>query len=116
MASGIDNFVLDLKYLQAFYRVLKRGGFSASSGFPEAHALEKELESFLDVKNIVSVGSGTDALIYALKLLNIGLHDEVIVPALSFITTASSVSWVGAVPVFVDVSESDLTINTLEVD
>ena len=53
----------------------------------------------------VAVGSGTDALYFALLAAGVGPGDEVVVPALSFIASASCVVRAGAVPVFADVDE-----------
>ncbi len=54
------------------------------------------------------VSSGTAALFLALRSLNIGAGDEVILPALSFVGSASGVRLTGAKPVFVDIGEDML--------
>jgi dTDP-4-amino-4,6-dideoxygalactose transaminase len=64
----------------------------------------------------MGVNSGTDALILALKLLGVGQGDEVIVPAFSFISSASCVPWVGATPVFADITESDYALDADRVE
>ncbi len=63
---------------------------------------EKEYASFNQVKKSVGVSNGLDALHIALKALNIGKDDEVIVPSNTYIATALAVSYVGATPVFVE--------------
>ena len=65
---------------------------------------EAEMSDYLACPHVLSVANGTDALIMALKALNIGMGDEVIVPVNSFIASAASVSMVGAKPVFCDVA------------
>lgn len=70
---------------------------------PEVEAFERAIEARCNVNHAIGVGSGTDALIVALRALNIGKRDEVIVPALSFIATANAVRAVGAEPAFVDI-------------
>ena len=59
----------------------------------------------------VPTANGSSALVIALAALDIGPGDEVIVPALTWVATASAVLRVGATPVFVDVEESNLCIS-----
>ena len=56
-------------------------------------------------------GNGTDALEIILTSLNIGPGDEVLVPALTWISTAEAVTNVGAEPVFVDINPDTYTID-----
>lgn len=72
---------------------------------------EKEFGEYLDVEYCYGVASGTDALIIALLALGIGVGDEVIVPANSFIASALAVSEVGAKPVLVDVDPKTYLID-----
>jgi dTDP-3-amino-3,4,6-trideoxy-alpha-D-glucose transaminase len=66
-------------------------------------AFEAEFAAYCDAREAVGVGSGTDALWLALRALDVGPGDEVIVPANTFIATAEAVSLAGATPRFVDV-------------
>lgn len=77
----------------------------------EVRGLEKEVAQYCGVKYGVGVASGTDALILALRALDIGAGDEVIVPPFTFFATAEAVSIVGAKPVFVDVEPDTYTID-----
>jgi dTDP-4-amino-4,6-dideoxygalactose transaminase len=63
---------------------------------------EHAYASFNKVSYCVGVSNGLDALHIALRTLNIGEGDEVIVPSNTFIATVLAVSYVGAVPVFVE--------------
>lgn len=78
-------------------------------------SLEKSLASYLGVKYIVAVNSGTDALFLSLKALEIMAGDEVITVGNSFIATIGAVIAVGATPVLVDVLE-DRLIDPAEIE
>lgn len=64
---------------------------------------EKNIAQWMGVKHAITVGNGTEALILALKVLDIGPGDEVITPAFSFFASTGAILYVGAKPVFVDV-------------
>jgi dTDP-4-amino-4,6-dideoxygalactose transaminase len=76
----------------------------------EVELFEKELAAFCGTKHCVGVSSGTDALHLTLRALGIGLGDEVITAANTFIATAFAISYTGATPVLVDVSPMDYNI------
>ena len=63
---------------------------------------ERGFADFCRTRHAVSTSNGTVALHLALAALGIGAGDEVIVPTLTFIATASAVIYAGAIPVFVD--------------
>lgn len=64
--------------------------------------LENKLSHIFDAE-VVTVGSGTDALALSLMSLGVGRNDRVIVPAYSAIPTAVAVKMTGAEPLYVDV-------------
>jgi len=72
---------------------------------PAVAAFEATLAERCERRHAVAVGSGTDALFFALVAAGVRPGDEVVVPAISFIATASCVLRAGAVPVFADVDE-----------
>ena len=76
---------------------------------------EQDYANFLNIKHCIAVGNGTDAIEIALKALNIGEGDEVIVPALSWIATSEAVSNIEATPIFIDIDESfNIDVNLIE--
>lgn len=83
----------------AFERVFQRSWYI---GGVEDEAFEKAFAAYCDRKYCIGVGNGLDALMLALKALDIGEGDEVIVPSNTYIATALAVTYVGATPVFVE--------------
>ena len=77
--------------------------------------LEKLLSDYLNCPYVLGVADGTTALILSLKILNIGIDDEVIVPVNSFVASAGAVAAVGATPVFCDVGEDfNIDVNKIK--
>ena len=69
----------------------------------QGKAFAEEFAHYCHVSYAAPCNSGSGALIAALRLLDVGIGDEVIVPSMTFIATATSVSMVGATPIFADV-------------
>ena len=82
------------------------GGFH-----PLVGEFERQFAAAHHANHGISAFNGTVTLELALSLLGIGAGDEVIVPAISFISTASAVSRVGATPVFVDIGPTSFNID-----
>jgi dTDP-4-amino-4,6-dideoxygalactose transaminase len=72
---------------------------------------EQAFSKYLGISHCIGCANGTDAIEIILLALGIGRGDEVIVPALTWISTAEAVSNVGAEPVFVDINEETFTID-----
>lgn len=77
---------------------------------------EEDLAKMVGVKRSVAVVNGTAALHIALKVAGVQPNEEVLMPALTFIATANAVSYAGAVPHFVDVSERSLGLDPYKLD
>jgi UDP-2-acetamido-2-deoxy-ribo-hexuluronate aminotransferase len=69
---------------------------------PDVETFEKELASYLGVKNVISCANGTDALQVAMMALGLKPGDEVITTNFTFIATAEVVSLLGLTPVLTD--------------
>ncbi|WP_146549644.1 LegC family aminotransferase [Rummeliibacillus suwonensis] len=77
---------------------------------------EEDLAKRVGVKRAVAVVNGTAALHIALKVAGVKPNDEVLMPALTFIATANAVSYTGAIPHFIDVSEKSLGVDPQKLD
>jgi dTDP-4-amino-4,6-dideoxygalactose transaminase len=97
----------------AIERVMSKGAFILGE---ELDLFEAEFSRYCSAEHCVGVGSGTDALVLALRALDIGPGDEVILPANTFVATAFAISYVGAVPVFLDVDRKDYNIDLNLID
>lgn len=71
--------------------------------------LERRLEAYLGVRNLVLVGNGTLALQLAYKLLE--LRGEIVTTPFSFIATASSIKWHDSIPVFADIDPESFNLD-----
>jgi dTDP-4-amino-4,6-dideoxygalactose transaminase len=72
-------------------------------GGHQVESFEREFAEFLNVKRVVAVANGTDALRIALLALGVGPGDQVITVPMTFIATAASIVQTGARPTFVDI-------------
>lgn len=93
--------------------VIKRGSYWATG--PEIHQFEEELEKYLNVKHCVVFNSGTSAL-HAILLAYDITSGEVIVPSLSFISTANCVVLAGAKPVFAEIEDETFGLDPKDVE
>lgn len=104
----MKNIFFNIRLLFKFWRILSKRKFILSE---EVLTFEKRLAKYFGLRHALGVANGTDALILALKVYNIGPGDEVIVPAFGFFSTAGAVAWINARPVFVDISFPTLHID-----
>lgn len=85
-------------------------GWVSSAG-PHVGEFERKLAEACGTKAAIAIVNGTAALHAALHMHGVGLGDEVILPALTFIATANAVSYCGAIPHFVDIEADHLGID-----
>jgi len=85
---------------QAILNVLERGQYILG---PEASRFEKDFADFVGVESCISVNSGTDALLLAIKALGLGQGDEVITVSHTAVATVAAIELAGATPVLADI-------------
>jgi dTDP-4-amino-4,6-dideoxygalactose transaminase len=83
---------------------------------PEGQALERELAALCGARHGVGTGSGTDALLLALKAVGVKPGDEVITSAFSFVASATTIVMAGATPVFVDIEPATFNLDPARVE
>ena len=116
----VPPFTLERQYLEIgsdiekeVLKVLKGGQFIGGDVIKQ---FEYSFSSLIGTKYAVGCNSGTDALILALRALDIGEGDEVITSSFSFFATAEAISNVGAKPVFVDINPNTFLLNTNNIE
>ena len=77
---------------------------------------EKNVSKFLSTKNAIACNSGTDALVIALRCLDINQGDEVITTPFTYFSTTEAIFLVGAKPIFVDINPVSFNIDTKEIE
>lgn len=93
--------------IAAVTRVLKSGWVGMG---PEVIAFEQELADHVGAPHVVAVNSCTSALHLALLVHGVGPGDEVVVPSLTWCSTANAALYLGAKPVFCDVDPQTLCL------
>lgn len=99
-------------YDEAVLNVLQSGWYVLGK---EGETFENLFSRYIHVPYVRGVGSGTDALMLALRALDIGTGDEVITSACTATPTVAAIVGVGAIPVFADIDESTYTIDSQSV-
>jgi UDP-2-acetamido-2-deoxy-ribo-hexuluronate aminotransferase len=94
--------------LNRFETILEEASFINGGAVSQ---FQKELETYLGVKNVIPCANGTDALQIAMMGLGLKPGDEVITADFTFAATVEVIALLGLTPVLVDVYEDDFTIN-----
>jgi len=82
----------------------------------EVNTLEENLQKFTGAKHAITCSSGTDALLLTMMALDINPGDEIITTPFTFIATAETIAFLGAVPVFVDIDEKTYNIDATKIE
>lgn len=99
---------LENELLDVVRRALRSAQFV---GGPEVEAFEREFAAYCGVPHCAGVGSGTDAVRFALTACGVGPGDAVVTVPHTFIATVEGISQAGAEPEFVDIDESSYNLS-----
>lgn len=108
-----QNAALRPEIEAALGRVLDTNGFILGA---EVASLEKELAAYCETNYAIGCASGSDALLLALMALNVGPGDEVVTTPYSFFATVSSITRLGATPVFVDIEPDTFNLDVSRIE
>jgi len=107
--------IFDEREEKILIEVLRSGKWGRVNG-KKNEEFEEKFAKYHSAKFGITCTNGTAALEIALRAMDIGPGDEVIVPAYTFIATASAVLMVGAKPVFVDIDPETYNIDTKKIE
>jgi perosamine synthetase len=100
--------------IEAARDVLQSRNWASGAGTGKVKEFEEKFNAYIGSKQVVAVNSGTAALHLALSLLDLKGRD-VLVPSLTFVSTAHAVVYNGGNPVFVDVEPDTLCMDPADV-
>ena len=116
MIKFLDVFKQDKKIINLIYsdikKVIKKNNFILGN---EVEIFEKKFAKYCNSKYGIGCANGTDALFIALKSLNLPKNSEVIIPAMTYCSTAFAVINAGYKPILVDINKDTPTININEI-
>jgi dTDP-4-amino-4,6-dideoxygalactose transaminase len=99
---------LKLRLKACLERVFDSGQFILGQ---EVEDFEREFAAYCRARYAVGVASGTDALLLSLRACGVSKGDQVIVPSFTFIAVATAVTYLGAIPRFIDIDEQSFAID-----
>src|SRR5438128_891882 len=108
-----QNELLRPRIEAALGRVLDSNGFILGG---EVAELERELADYCGTEFAIGCASGSDAILLALMALDVGAGDEVITTPYSFFATVSSITRLGARPVFVDIDPKTYNLDVSQIE
>ena len=99
-------YVVGQEEIDAVARVIRSGALFRYGAGSECDRFEERYAKYLGARHFALAASGSNALVAAMIGLGLGPGDEVIIPAHTYMATATSVLAVGAIPVIVDIDET----------
>ena len=112
MKIPLSKIYNDDQIEEVVLRVLRSGQYINGQN---VKSFEEEFAHFCDTQYAVGVSSGTSAILLSLMALGIGEGDEVIVPSLTFVATASPARFLRATVIYADIDPETYTITPAEV-
>lgn len=106
--------IINSKEEKVILQVLRSKFWASGSGTGKVSKFETKFKKYTKSKSCIAVNSGTAALHLALSLFDLK-NKEVIIPSLSFVTTAHAVLYNNAKPIFADVDPKTLCIDSAEI-
>jgi dTDP-4-amino-4,6-dideoxygalactose transaminase len=106
LASYLINFEIINSTIQS---TLNSGNYIHG---PQLLQFEQEFANYLNVKEVIGVGNGTDALYLAIRSLDLGAGDPIITVSNTAVATVAAIEMANAIPVLVDISKDDGLMNT----
>lgn len=103
-------YMPDKEKFKSYIDGIYESGWLTNNG-PLVQELEKKLESYLGVKNLLCLSSGTDALQFAYRLLEEDAEKEVITTPFSFVSTTSAIVAEKLKPIFADINPKSYNID-----
>jgi dTDP-4-amino-4,6-dideoxygalactose transaminase len=96
--------------VEAVSAVIDSGAWNGVDA-PAVTAFERRWAEYTGARHAICAANGTDTLVLALRALGVSAGDEVIVPAYTFLATASAVALAGATPVFADIDPNSYCLD-----
>jgi dTDP-4-amino-4,6-dideoxygalactose transaminase len=113
MINVTKTYLPDIGKYKSYVDEIFKSGFLTNNG-QFVQKLEKRLEEYLNIRNLILVSNGTLALQVAYKALE--LRDEVITTPFTFAATVSSQVWEGLTPVFADINPETFCIDYKKIE
>ena len=109
------DIMINQEEIKKLTKTLENKFWASGSGIGNVLKFENNFKKYVNAKSCITVNSGTAALHLALSLFDIK-NKEVILPSISFVSTAHSILYNGGIPKFVDIDPKTLCIDPSEIE